>query len=276
MSPHLPPVRGAPSLRTRALKKTFGPLTVIDDLSLDVAAGRITALLGPNGAGKTTLLKCILGLVQPEEGSVLIDGEPADRKGRYRGDIGFMPQLPTFPVHMNGHEMAALLDRLRGFTGTPDEELVDAFGLRADMEKPFRVLSGGTRQKVNAALAFRYPVPILILDEPTAGLDPVASLALKDKIQRCRDEGRTVVITSHKLAELQDLADDVAFLHEGRLRFMGSVDELLAETRCSSLEQAIAALMLGNGPGQADNRESGRRVSPESPADPPRPLRALR
>ena len=259
MSAHRHAPAGAPSLRTRALRKAFGPLTVVHDVSLDVAAGLITALLGPNGAGKTTLLKCILGLVQPDEGSVLIGEEAADREGRYRGNIGFMPQLPTFPVHMNGHEMAAMLDRLRDFSGVPDEELVDAFGLRTDLGKPFRVLSGGTRQKVNAALAFRYPVPVLILDEPTAGLDPVASLALKKKIQRCRDEGRTVVITSHKLAELQDLADDVAFLHEGRLRFAGSVDELLAATGRANLEQAIAALMLGENP---------------APLDPPRPLRA--
>lgn len=239
------------SLRIRSVSKAFGPLTVLDDLTLDFEAGRVTALLGPNGAGKTTLLKCVLGLVRADYGSVLVDQRAIDDQGRYRADIGFMPQLPRFPGHMTGRELASMLDQLRSFRGTPDEELVDAFDLERDLDKPFRTLSGGTRQKVNAALAFRYPTSILILDEPTAGLDPVASLALKEKVRRCRDEGRTLVITSHKLGDLQALADDVVFLHEGRARFAGPLEQLLETTGRSTLEEAIAGLMQG-----AEGRES--------------------
>ena len=230
-------------LHVHALRKAFDGVKVLDGVTLELSAGRVTALLGPNGAGKTTLLKCILGLVHPDEGSVTVGDRQADALGRYRADIGFMPQLPHFPGHMTGRELADMLDDLRGFQGTPDEELVAAFELEGEMDKPFRTLSGGTRQKVNAALAFRYSTPVLVLDEPTAGLDPVASLALKEKVRRCRAEGRTVVVTSHKLGDLQSLADEVVFLHEGRVRFHGPLSRLLERAGRDTLEEAIAELM---------------------------------
>jgi Cu-processing system ATP-binding protein len=140
-----------------------------------------------------------------------------------------------------------MLDDLRGFTGEPDEELIDAFDVREEMQKPFGTLSGGTRQKVNAALAFRYSAPIMILDEPTAGLDPVAAIALKEKVRARRDAGCTVVITSHNLGELESLAEHVVFLLDGRARFDGSIDELRDETGRRTLEEAIAHLMLQRG-----------------------------
>ena len=233
------------SVRTSGVTKSFGPLRVLDGVSLDFRDGRVTALIGPNGAGKTTLIKCILGLVRPDEGAVLIDRQAVDPRGRYRRDIGFMPQLPHFPGHMTGADLASMLDDLREFEDEPDVELLDAFDLRGEFEKPFRSLSGGRRQQVNAALAFRYPARILILDEPTAGLDPVAALALKEKVRRCRDAGRTVLITSHNLADLQSLADDIVFLHEGRVAFRGTVEALLHATGRSRLEESIADLMLG-------------------------------
>ena len=239
------PDTAPPAIELRSLTKTFGAQTVLDGVDITFSPGNVTALLGPNGAGKTTLLKCLLGLVHPTGGSVTIGDRPTDRAGEYRRDIGFMPQLPHFPRQLTGWELARLLDDLRGFTGSPDEELVDAFDLRPDMEKPFRVLSGGTRQKVNAALAFRYDTPILVLDEPTAGLDPVATLALKDKVRSVRARGRTVVVTSHNLGHLETLADDVVFLHEGRVRFHGPLQRLLDDTGHPNLEAAIAGLMQG-------------------------------
>jgi Cu-processing system ATP-binding protein len=230
----------------RGLTKRFGPRTVLDEVELDFAPAAVTALLGPNGAGKTTLLKSVLGLVRPTDGSVWVDGEPIDERGHYRHRLGYMPQLPNFPPHMTGRELTGMLDDLRGFEDRPDEELLDAFDLHQDLDKPFRILSGGTRQKVNAALAFRYRTPILILDEPTAGLDPVASLALKDKVRESRAEGRTVLVTSHNLGDLEAIADAVVFLHEGRVRFNGSLDELLEATDRATLEGAIAGLMGGS------------------------------
>ena len=252
------------TLAVSGLSKRFGPLTVFDDLSLDFRQGHVTALLGPNGAGKTTLLKCLLGLVRPDDGSVVVLGAAVNGGGLYRHHIGFMPQFPNFPAHLTGWELAEMLDDLRSFEGEPDEELIDAFEIRSEMDKSFRTLSGGTRQKLNAALAFRYRAPVMILDEPTAGLDPVAAIALKEKIRASREAGTTLVVTSHNLGELEALADDVVFLLDGRAHFSGTLEELLTNTDGTDLEEAIAELMLRRNaqvtdhpppaPGQADLR----------------------
>jgi Cu-processing system ATP-binding protein len=247
------PAPKPPALQLRELSKDFGKLRVLDPLSLDFESGRVTALLGPNGAGKTTMLKCILGLVRPTSGHVVVDGERSTDDGAYRHKIGFMPQLPQFPAHMTGWEVVEMVHDLRGFRGEPDEDLIDDFAVRPHMTKPFRELSGGTRQKVNAALAFRYRTPILVLDEPTAGLDPVSSLALKEKVRGSRDDGRTVVITSHNLGEVESLADDVVFLLEGQVRFQGAIERLLGLTEQATLEEAIASLMQSGGVAPTDD-----------------------
>ena len=236
------PGAGEVGISVRGLTKRFGAHTVLDAVDVDFTPGAVTALLGPNGAGKTTLLKTLLGLVHPSSGSVRIDGYEVDRLGRARRGIGYMPQLPHFPPHMTARELAGMLDDLRDFSDDADEELVDALRLRSELDRPFRELSGGTKQKVNAALAFRYRAPVLILDEPTAGLDPVASLALKDKIRACREEGRTIVVTSHNLGDLDAMADAVVFLLEGRVRFDGTLRALLELTARDTLEKAIASI----------------------------------
>ncbi len=259
-APRVTPRQEDRALGVRGLEKSFGALRVLDSLTLDFDPGRITALLGPNGAGKTTLLKCFLGLVRPDGGSITVGESEVDGSADYRHAIGFMPQLPHLPAQLTGWELAAMLDDLRDFDGEPDEELVDAFAIRAEMDKPFGTLSGGTRQRVNAALAFRYQAPIMILDEPTAGLDPVAALALKEKVRARREEGCTIVITSHNLGELESLAESVIFLLEGRARFSGTLEKLLEETGRSTLEEAIADLMLqgGAGPTAAEPPARGR------------------
>lgn len=238
------PLSDVRGLAVRGLSKTFGSLKVLDSLTIDFTPGHVTALLGPNGAGKTTLLKGILGLVRPDTGAVSVGGQDTSHSSDYRHSIGFMPQLPHFPGHMTGWELTAMLDDLRKFSGEPDEELIKAFAVGDEMKKRFDTLSGGTRQKVNAALAFRYSAPIMILDEPTAGLDPVASLALKKKVQAKRDSGATVIVTSHNLGELESLAESVVFLLDGHARFDGTIDRLLADTSQRTLEGAIAELMV--------------------------------
>ena len=247
-SPTSPPVpattaSSSVSLAVRGVSKRFGPLTVLDGVDLDFRPGRVTAVLGPNGAGKTTLRKMILGLVRPDRGTVALGDTTVNGHADYRRDVGYMPQLPRFPGNLTGRELAAMLDDVRDFEGDADEALVDAFTLRPELDKPVRALSGGTRQKLNAALAFRYGASLLVLDEPTAGLDPVAARILKDRVRAERDRGRTVLLTSHDLGQLQALADDVVFLLEGRVRFAGAVDRLLTETGHDDLEGAIAHLM---------------------------------
>ncbi len=235
-------------LEITALTKRFGRLTVLEGVDLTIRAGRVTAVVGPNGAGKTTLIKSVLGLARPDAGEIRLGGQVVGGDA-YRARIGYMPQIARFPENLSAAELIAMVKDLRGAApgalpaAALDEELVDRLALTPHLAKPLRALSGGTRQKVNAVLAFLFRPELLILDEPTAGLDPVASAVLKDKILAERAAGRTFVLTSHVMSELAELADDVAFLVDGRVRFAGPVDELLRATRQATLERAVAHLL---------------------------------
>lgn len=231
-------------IRLQQIRKSFGPLEVLRGVELDIVPGRITAIVGPNGSGKTTLIKMLLGLVRPDTGTIVWDDHTLNGDWRYRSRVGYMPQIVRFPENLTGRELLEMITDLRGGEAAPDVELVDAFTLEKDLDKPFRTLSGGTRQKVNAAIAFRFHAELLILDEPTAGLDPVATRALKEKVRKERDNGRAIVITSHNLGELDALADDIAFLLDGRIRYRGTLDALKEETGEADLEGAIAQLMI--------------------------------
>ena len=231
-------------IELRGVRKRFGAARVLDGVDLTIRPGRVTAVVGPNGAGKTTLIKCVLGLVRADAGTITVDGEPASDDGRYRAAIGYMPQIARFPENLSAGDLFDMMRDLR-HTRVGDEELIDSLGLRAHLCKPLRVLSGGTRQKVNAILAFLFAPSVLILDEPTSALDPVSSAVVKDKILAERSRGRTVVLTSHAMMELEELADDIAFLVDGRIRFSGPVNLLKRLTRQLSLERAIGEVMQG-------------------------------
>jgi Cu-processing system ATP-binding protein len=240
-------------IRIAGLTKRFGALHVLRDVDLEIGDGKVTAIVGPNGAGKTTLMKTILGLTRSDAGKILIDGERVGDDPAYRSLVGYMPQIARFPENLSAAELIAMLRDLRGEDAEIDDELVRRFRLEGQLAKPLRVLSGGTRQKVNAVLAFLFRPELLVLDEPTAGLDPVSSGILKDKIAAVRDAGRTVLVTSHVLSELDALADDIAFLVDGRLRYAGSVHDLKVATRQLSLERAVAQVMVqdeGEGAGE--------------------------
>jgi Cu-processing system ATP-binding protein len=227
------------------LHKRFGPLAVLQGLSARCEPGRITAVLGPNGAGKTTLIKCILGLVRPDAGEVRFNGQRLADGWQYRREIGYMPQAAHFPENLSAHELLRFLKDLRGQPQWVDESLLDALHLGPEMHKPFRTLSGGTRQKVSAATAFLFNPATLILDEPTAGLDPVASSCVKDHILRARASGRTVVLTSHLMSEVDELADHLFFLGEGQVWLEGTPATIKARTGAGTLERAVAYLMAG-------------------------------
>ena len=226
------------------LEKSFGRLHVLRGLNLSIENGQVTAIVGHNGSGKTTLIKSILGLTRPDGGRIIFDGRELGDDAAYRARIGYMPQEARFPENLTGAEVIAMLKDLRDTGAAPDEELVAAFDLEAELQKPLRTLSGGTRQKVSAVIAFLFRPEFLILDEPTAGLDPVASSILKDKILRERGEGRTFILTSHIMSEVEELADHVVFLLDGRVRFAGRTDDILHRTGQQRLERAIAHLMM--------------------------------
>lgn len=225
------------------LHKRFGKLSVLRGAELAVRPGQVTAVIGPNGAGKTTMIKMILGLARPDAGEIRFDGKPIAGDSAYRARIGYMPQIARYPENLSGAELIRMLKDLRGRGAPLDEELIERFDLGPHLKKPLRTLSGGTRQKVNAVMAFLFRPELLILDEPTAGLDPVSSSILKDKVLAERAAGRTFILTSHIMNELEELSDDVAFLLEGMVRFSGPVQELKRRTRQQSLERAIAQVM---------------------------------
>jgi len=234
----------APVVQVSEVTKQFGRLTVLDRVDLQIRPGRITALIGPNAAGKSTLIKAILGLVRPDAGRIVVEGILVNGDPSYRATVGYMPQAARFPENLSGHEVIDMLRGLRA-TGIEDRELIDQFALAGELQKPVRTLSGGTRQKLNAAVAFLFRPRLLILDEPTAGLDPVASEILRQKIVRARQDGATVILSSHVLAELDELADDVVFLADGRVGFEGPLWVLKETTGQPRLDRAIARLMKG-------------------------------
>jgi Cu-processing system ATP-binding protein len=227
----------------RNVTKRFGETDVLRGIDLRVERGRVMGLVGSNGAGKTTLIKLLLRLTHPTSGVMRVNGRPVTDDDSYRAGIGYMPQIARFPENLSATDLFRLLTKLRG-SSSRDEELIARFGLIEHLEKPLRTLSGGTRQKVNAALALLFDPGVLVLDEPTAGLDPLSSATLKDEILARRDRGATVLVTSHIMSELEDLCDDVAFLLDGRVRYTGPVAELTSMTRQSTLERAVAALMI--------------------------------
>lgn len=239
-------------IAVEGLTKAYGRLTVLRDLDLRFPAGRVTALVGPNAAGKTTLVKAVLGLVRPDGGRIVVDGATVGEDPTYRERIGYMPQHPAFPDNLRVSELIEFIDGLRGvaadggatrFARQPDSAALDLFELRNSLDRRLGTLSGGTAQKVNAALAFRYGADLLILDEPTAGLDPLSRTRLKDLIRRERERGATVLVTSHVLSELRDLAEHLVYMVDGRKRFDGTTTDLLHTMETDDLERAVARLM---------------------------------
>jgi Cu-processing system ATP-binding protein len=229
-------------IEIRGLRKQFGPNVVLDRVDLDITAGRITAIVGPNAAGKSTVIKCVLGLTRPGGGTITVGGVDVDDRGDYRSRIGYMPQIARFPENISGQDLIDMVVDVRGMPAA-SREMIEAFGLRAHLAKPLRTLSGGTRQKLNAVIALAFKPAVLMLDEPSAGLDPVSAGLLKDRMRAERDAGTTVILTSHVLSEIDELADDVAFLADGRIRFAGPVHDLKVATRQFTLERAIAHVL---------------------------------
>jgi Cu-processing system ATP-binding protein len=226
--------------------KRFGKFTALKNLSLELELGKSYALIGPNGSGKTTLIKIILGLVIPSAGDVLIQDKSILKEWQYREKIGYMPQIGRYPENMTIGQVIEMIKNIRNHKGALDEELIQSFELEKMYGKRMHTLSGGTRQKVSAALAFLFNPPILILDEPTAGLDPVSVEILKEKIRKEKESGKLVIITSHIMSDLDDLTTDLVYLFEGDLLYNDSIKQLKKETGEIRLGKAISCLITQN------------------------------
>ncbi len=231
------------------ISKRFRKLQVLDNISAQFEKGQVVSLIGPNGSGKTTLIKSILGMVRPESGKIIVDGKPVSENPNYREQIGYMPQIGRYPDNMKIGQLFEMMKNIRNMDGKQiDNELIVQFELEKMFHKPMRTLSGGTRQKVSAALSFLFDPKILILDEPTAGLDPLASEILKEKIIREKAKHKLILITSHILSDLDDLTTHVMHLQEGKLMFFKDIGTLQEETGEIKLGKAIAKIMKGEMP----------------------------
>ena len=224
------------------LSKSFGKNDVLKKLSLTIKRGRITAILGPNGSGKTTLIKSVLGLVVPEGGEITINDESILKQSDYRKNIGYLPQIARFPENLKVQELIKMVKNLRNLPGN-EQELIEMFGLDPFLNKQLGNLSGGTRQKVNIVLGFMFDSPLLILDEPTAGLDPIALIKLKELIEQRRKEGKTILFTTHIMTLVEEIAEDIVFILEGKPFFSGKLEEIQAQRNEQNLEKLIAGIL---------------------------------
>jgi len=225
------------------LCKKFGKFAVLDQINLNLSAGKSYALVGPNGSGKTTLIKCVLGMVRPSCGLIQFNGKDIANEWKYREQIGYMPQIGRYPENMRIGELIDMMRNIRKEVKTVDEELIDAFKLYKIYDKRMHTLSGGTRQKVSACLAFLFHAPVMILDEPTAGLDPISVEILKEKIMHERRMGKLMIITSHILSDLDELATEMVYIFEGKIQYNNSIEALKQETNETRLNKAVTTLI---------------------------------
>ena len=218
----------------------------LNDINVKFEKGQVISLIGPNGSGKTTLIKAILGMVKADSGKIFFNDELINGDPSYRSQIGYMPQIGRYPDNMKVGQLFKMLRNIRNVPEDKiDEELIEKFDLKKIFDKPMRTLSGGTRQKVSAALAFLFDPGVLILDEPTAGLDPLSSEILKEKILKEKSKTKLILITSHILSDLDELTTHIIYLQEGKLEFFKEIDQLREETGELKLGKAIARIMKG-------------------------------
>ncbi len=230
-------------IQVKNLEKSFGKFEVLKNISFNVEQGKITAIVGPNGSGKTTIIKSILGLVRPDNGDILIDDKSILGGHNYRKKIGYMPQTASFPDNLTVKEVIKMICDLRNVVIEPDQKIVTDLNLDFELNKQIKNLSGGTKQKVNALIALMFNPEIIILDEPTSGLDPVSSNNFKETIINKKKQAKTILLTSHIMSEIEELADHIIFIVDGKIKFDGSILSLLTFRGENKLEKAIANMM---------------------------------
>ncbi len=234
-------------IEVKNLFKSFGKNLVLNNINIKIDQSKITIIAGPNSSGKTTLIKSILGLVNIDKGDIFVNEENNRNSTIYREKIGYMPQIGRYPDNQSIRDVLDMIKDLRGIKQIDKEdELISIFGLEEHITKKMSTLSGGTRQKVSAVLALMFEPDILILDEPTTGLDPVSASKIKEIIIEEKNKGKTVIIISHIMSEVEELADKLIFLLDGEIKFQNTVIKILEQTNEKSLEKAIAKLISLN------------------------------
>lgn len=224
------------------IEKRFGKHEVLKGFDLEFYEGMIYSVLGPNGSGKTTLMKAILGLVKPDDGHIVVCGEDIAKTESYRKQLGYVPQIARFPENLTVDEVIHLVQKVRGEIANP-QPFIELFEIESFLHQRLKHLSGGTRQKVNLVLALMFQSKVLILDEPTSGLDPVNRLRLKQLLLQLRDQGSTIILTTHILHLAEEVSDEIVFLLDGKIKYKGAKEQLFHWTKKATLEQSIAAIL---------------------------------
>lgn len=225
--------------------KRFGKLEVLKNVNLEIKQGGIFAILGPNGSGKTTLIKSLLGIVIPQSGQIKIQNKNVLKSWKYRKEIDYLPQIANFPANLKVIELINMIKDIRS-RNSRDQELIEIFKIQPFLNKKLGHLSGGTKQRVNLVLTFMFNSPIIILDEPTSGLDPVALISLKELLIKEKEAGKTIIITSHIMSFVEELADEIVFILDGNIYFQGSISAIKKQTNQSNFEYAIASILKEN------------------------------
>lgn len=235
-------------IEAKNISKSFGRFKALNNVSFKTEKGESIALIGPNASGKTTFIKSLLGLVIPDTGSFFINGNIISNNSDYRKHIGYMPQIGRYPESLTIKQVLQLMLDMRAKTNADaDNDLIDAFGLRSIFDKRMSTLSGGTRQKVSACIAFLFNPNIILLDEPTAGLDPLSAEILKEKIVAERKKGKTILITSHIFSELDEIISSLVYFKDGRILFKKTVNEITFETKEEKFSKALANYIKRSG-----------------------------
>jgi Cu-processing system ATP-binding protein len=227
-------------IRVEDLTKTFGSVPAVNGVSFEVNAGETVALLGPNGSGKSTTLKCIAGLVLPTSGKMSIHGfDVSTQPIQARECMSYLPQRVAFHDHLTAREVMQFFCRLRRLPLSRIEQLLNQseFDFNGFANRRVGEFSGGMVQRLGLAVACLPDAPILLLDEPTVSLDPEGAVQFRQFLQSWKSAGKTILFSSHMLADVEDLADRVAILVQGKLVALQSVDELKKEATESNLEK---------------------------------------
>lgn len=227
------------------LHKKFNKNHVLKGVELNIEEGKTTAILGPNGSGKTTLVKIILGMVLPNQGEVLFNNNNIKNSWTYRKEIDYLPQIANFPANIKVQELINMIKDLRNKPAR-DQELIEYFNLGNYLNESLGNLSGGYKQKVNLLLTFMFDSPFIILDEPTSGLDPISLIRLKDFIKQEQAIGKTIIVTSHVMNFVEEVANHVIFILDGKVYFDGSLSSLKEQYKNVDLEHAIANILKEN------------------------------
>jgi ABC-2 type transport system ATP-binding protein len=230
-----------PALRIQQVTKRYGAASVLRGVDLELRAGECFGLVGVNGAGKTSLIKCLLDFCALDGGSIEIFGQPHHRPAA-RQPLGFLPERFTPPYYLTGADFIRYLLTLQGLTYQPQAVAAMLAALDLDpaaLKREVRSYSKGMTQKLGLAACLLAPKPLYILDEPMTGLDPKARALLKDQLRSLHRAGSTVFLTSHALADVDELCDRMAILHDGAIRFSGSPAECRAQYGAATLEQAF-------------------------------------